>query len=161
ATALNASSAGLWLLHENGKHVGLVRSFGYTDTRKNRFDAVELDGSDSFPAIDALRRAQPIWLSSQVELLESYPNLVDEVTPGRSYEIGCRPVTVENRAVGTLAFTFERGGSVDPIERSFLLLVARYSGQAIERLRLLDAERRSRARAEAFAARMQLLSRET
>src|SRR5262249_4192719 len=40
-------------------------------------------------------------------------------------------------------------------------LAARYSGQALERLRLLDVERHLRARAEAAAARMSILNRAT
>ena len=43
-------------------------------------------------------------------------------------------------------------------ERDFLLLVARYAGQAVERLRLLDAERKSRADADAAASRLALLN---
>jgi signal transduction histidine kinase len=160
AIALGASSGGLWLLHENGKHVGLVRAFGYVEAQKTRFDGALIDGSDRFPALDALRTGEPIWLVSQAELLERYPNLIGEVSRGRSYRSACLPLVVENRVVGTLAFTFEQAGSIDDTEKSFLQLVARYSSQAIERLRLLDAERRSRARAQAFAARMQSLSRE-
>ena len=43
-------------------------------------------------------------------------------------------------------------------ERDFLLLVARYAGQAIERLRLLDGERKSRTEADAAASRLALLN---
>jgi signal transduction histidine kinase len=58
-----------------------------------------------------------------------------------------------------LGLTIEEARATTEDERSFLLLVARYASQALERLRLLEAERRSRADADVAAARMGVLSR--
>src|SRR6185503_20609499 len=44
-------------------------------------------------------------------------------------------------------------------ERSFLLLIAGYAGQALERLRLLDAESKSRMQSSAAATRLEILNR--
>jgi signal transduction histidine kinase len=57
-------------------------------------------------------------------------------------------VVSEGRPVGAIGVTIESEGNPSDGEREFLLLVARYASQAIERLRLLDAERMVRTRAE-------------
>ncbi len=62
--------------------------------------------------------------------------------------IVCLPLVTPGRRLGALALTFDEERALDDAERSFLLLVGRYSGQALERLRLLEEERESRARAE-------------
>jgi hypothetical protein len=57
-----------------------------------------------------------------------------------------------------IGITFEDPQPIDEHERDFLRLVARYSAQAVERLRLVSAERASRERSDATAERMRLLS---
>ena len=158
AAALDASSVALWIVREDGRSLTLARSIGYATEQAHRFASVSVDDADRFPAIDVLRNPQPIWIDSQADLLEHYPALAPVVTSGRTYRIACLPVIAQGRTLGSLALTFESGRQLDRDQRSFLLLIARYSAQALERLRLLDAERRSRAQAEASAARMRLLS---
>jgi signal transduction histidine kinase len=105
------------------------------------------------PVLDALAGDAPVWLGSQAELLERYPHLGPIVTAGRTYRISCLPIIVHGRRLGCLAFTFEGPPVVQVEQRYFKQLIARYAGQALERLRLLDAERHSRALAESAAAR--------
>jgi hypothetical protein len=146
AAGANASTAALWLV--DGSHLRLVRAVGYSDATRRRFDAVDLRGSDSFPALDAVRRNTPIWIPSQAEMIRRYPQLATNVTPGRNYRVTCLPVVSEGRAVGAIGVTIEAEGEPSEPEREFLLLIARYASQAIERLRLLEAEQTSRARTE-------------
>jgi K+-sensing histidine kinase KdpD len=160
AVALRASSAALWVMAEDGSTVALTRSVGYPEQGRRRFDAFKLDTGESFPALDALRTGAPVWIDSQAELLERYPQLGAVVTPGRSYRVSCLPVVARGQTLGAVGFTFEGDSVLDGQENAFLLLVARYTSQALERLRLLDAERKSREQAEAAAVRMALLSRE-
>ncbi|HUS67167.1 MAG TPA: MEDS domain-containing protein [Kofleriaceae bacterium] len=145
--ALGAATGGLWLLDEDTGRVALVRCVGYTGAIR-QFDSVPLDSPVRFPALDTIRDGVPMWLSSQAELLARYPHVAAAVTPGRTYEIACLPIAVAGRVVGTLAFTFEAGRALDEDARAFLSLVARYSSQALERLRLHIENRRGRQRAE-------------
>jgi PAS domain S-box-containing protein len=148
AAAIGASTAGLWLLDAAGRTGLLVRSHGYTQGGRDLLKELRLDGDQRLPVLEALRSGRPLWIDSQAELLASFPHLQAHVTPGRSYRIACLPVLAQGQTLGTLAFTFDGAPPVDDDQRAFLLLVARYSGQALERLRLLRAEQQSRARAE-------------
>ena len=60
----------------------------------------------------------------------------------------CLPLATAGRRLGALALNFADAPELDEAEHTFLLLVARTSSQALERLRLLENERASRTRAE-------------
>lgn len=144
--AVNASTTALWLV--DGKKVRLVRAIGYSEAASRRFEAVDLDLAESFPALDAIRRNTAIWIPSQAAMLREYPHIRPVVTKGRAYRVTCLPLLSEGRAVGALGVTIEAEGHPSDGEREFLQLAARYASQAIERLRLLEAERAARVRIE-------------
>ncbi len=148
AAALDASSAGLWLVSEDGQSATLVRAFGYQARQLPELQAATLGIGGQLPIVDCLRLGEPIWITSQTELLMRYPRLQGLVTVGRSYRICCLPIIVRGKTIAGLAFTFDHPAPTDPALRDFLMLVSRYSGQALERLRLLEAERTSRTQAE-------------
>jgi signal transduction histidine kinase len=146
--ALTASSSGLWLVKEDQRVASLCRANGYSDDTRRLLDAIPVDQEPSVPVIDAIRQGQAVWVPSRADLVARYPHLTTVATPGRQYSIACLPIVASGRTLGALAFTFDDARPLDEEERSFLLLVARYSAQALERLRLLESERASRARAE-------------
>ena len=158
AAAVDASSAALWLVDEDGRSARLARAFGYEESTTRKFDRAALDANPSIPVVDAIRRGEPIWIPSQAALLRDYPHLQGSITAGRSYRISCLPLISGDRTLGALGLTIEEPREAEEEERGFLLLVARYAAQAIERLRLFDAERRSKANADAAAARLALLN---
>jgi PAS domain S-box-containing protein len=159
AAAVDASSAALWLVEEDGRTAKLARAFGYRPEASREFDRAALDGSASIPVVDAIRRREPIWLPSQDALLREYPHLHGVISAGRSYRISCLPLVSGDRTLGAIGLTIEESREATDEERGFLLLVARYAAQAIERLRLLEAERRSKAAADAAASRLTVLNR--
>lgn len=158
AVALGASVASLWMVGEDRKTVRIVRQRGLPVPVAASFEVVSLDGSEPTPALDVIKHGDPIWIRSQQALLHAYPHLAPYTTPGGRYRIAYMPLTNLEQVIGALGLTIEEEGEVAEDERGFLLLVARYVTQALERLRLLDAERRSRERADAFAQRMMILS---
>jgi signal transduction histidine kinase/PAS domain-containing protein len=159
AAAVDASSAGLWLIDDDGRTVKLSRAIGYRKSTSEELDGMRLDSNPSIPVIDAIRRREPIWIPSQDVLFREYPHLRGTATPGRSYRISCLPLVSGDRTLGALGITIEEACDATDEERGFLLLVARYAGQAIERLRLFEAERKSRTDADAAANRLTLLNR--
>ena len=159
ASAVDASTAALWLVDQDTRTVRLARSIGYSGPHALVFETLSIDSGPSIPVLDSIRRGEPIWVPSQEALLREYPDLRAIAEAGRSYRASCLPLISHGRTLGALAITIEEAGEASEEERSFLLLVARYAGQALERLRLLDAERRSRTEADDAAARMSLLSR--
>jgi signal transduction histidine kinase len=110
-----------------------------------RFETLLLDASPGAPIVDCIRRAQPIWIPSQKAMLDLYPHLAPHATPERSYRVACLPLTAHGRVLGAIGITIEEAREVTEDERDFLLLVGRYAGQALERLRLYESERRSHA----------------
>ncbi len=147
AESLKASSAGLWVIDENQTNVTLVHSFGY-HTGAARALSTPLASPIRFPALDVIASGRPIWIPSQEALVARYPNLQNLVTPDRTYQIAVLPVRTPSRMLGALGFTFDDAPHLEKDQQALLLLVARYCGQALERLRLLDAERQSRGQTE-------------
>jgi PAS domain S-box-containing protein len=158
AEAVDASSAGLWLVDEEGRTANLVRALGYSEAARRMLARVPLDGAPTTPAVDSIRRGEPVWIGSRAELLDRYPHLAAATIGGGSYRIACLPIVAPDRVLGALGITMEAALDTSAEERDFLLLVARYASQAVLRLRLLEAERRSRAQADAAAVRLRMLN---
>lgn len=149
AEALDASSLGLWLLSADGSMAELVRSVGYAADARAAISRVAVVRSTlPLPVTDAIVRGQPLWIRSQAELFAQYPHVAGIASPNRAYSIACLPLVVRGEPRGCLGFTFEDERVGDKDERDFLQLVARYSGQALERVRLLETNEQGRARAE-------------
>lgn len=160
ASAINASTAALWVPQEDGRTVRLARSFGYRDTTRAEFSQLSLDAPGSSPVIDAILRSEPIWIPSRDALVHAYPQLQGAAAE-RSCRVSCLPLLAQGRIVGALGLTVDGAAEASDVEeeQGFLVLVAWYAGQALERLRLLAAERDSRKVADAAAARLLVLSR--
>ncbi len=158
ADAIDASTAALWLLDEDGRTVTLARSRGYLDATRKQFETVTLDTCPSFPALDCIRRGEAVLIPSQATLLEHYPHLSGVTSPDRSYRVACLPLVAHGRVLGALGLTIEDPCEAAEEETEFLRVVASYASQALERLRLLEIERRTRAAASAAAERLGVLS---
>lgn len=156
--AIYASTTGLWLFREDTQSLELQHSIGYGPAAVEAVRHLPLEPGGRVPAVDALRTGQPLWFTSQAALLERYPHLEPLVTRGRNYQVAALPVLGQARTIGALGLTFDRGPPLDEEEQSFLVLVARYCGQALERALLLESERESRRRAEAAASRLATLN---
>jgi PAS domain S-box-containing protein len=159
AQALGASSAGLWIVEEDDVSVQLVHSVGYADAARAALAKLRLDHPSSIPVLDAIRDQETKLLSSRDELLQRYPHLRAVSTEGRFYSVVCIPLAVQGCARGGLGFTFEQPGNEDDDRGELLDGIARYGAQALERLRLLEREKRSRAEAEKVAHRLGVLNR--
>lgn len=153
ADAVGASSAALWLADHDQQLARLMRARGYSPAARQQLEALPLGNPGTVPAVDCMQRGEPIWISSQQELFQWYPHLTTVATAGRGYRIACLPLIANQQALGSLALTIEQGEG-GPEEQEFLLLVSRYASQALVRLHLLQAERKSRDVADAAAARL-------
>jgi signal transduction histidine kinase len=148
ATALGASSAGLWLVRDGESVARLCHLGGTRDTRTRTSATLPLDGPASFPIADAIRSGELVWIGSRSELAQRYPDIPPLTSAGSHFAVVCLPLAIPGRRLGALALTFDEERQLGEAERTFLLLIGRYSGQALERLRLLEDEKESRARAE-------------
>jgi signal transduction histidine kinase len=146
AGALGADGAALWLVE--GSVARMARAFRYPPEAQQRFAQVPLDCAPPLPITDSLRSGEMLWLSGP-ELIGRYPHLATAITPGRTrYAIAALPILFQGQALGVLGLTFDEPPGLEEGNRAHLIDVARWSGQALERLRLLEAERESRLRTE-------------
>ncbi len=153
AATLGATTAGLWLFREADNVAWLCRSGRYDKGEVGAAAMLSVQGLAPAPIIDAirtdaLRTGQMVWVPTRAALLSRYPEAAQTMAAVPGCAIACLPLATPGRRLGALALTFDERRELDDGERSFLLLVGRYSGQALERLRLLEEERASRARAE-------------
>src|SRR5436190_1522602 len=136
-----------------------MRSRGYGPEAVRAMQLLDVHGATTMPALDCIRLATPVWIPSQAALYERYPHLQSLATLSRSYRVSCLPLIAHERVLGALCLTIEAEGEVSEPEREFLLVVAKYATQALERLRLFEAERQSRSEAVAAAERLRVLNR--
>lgn len=108
------------------------------------------------PALDAWRSGSPVLVASQAELALRYPELAAlrrEAEAGAS-AVAALPLCVQDRVIGVLVISFDEAHRFEPEERAFAEALAAQAAQALDRARLLVAERV--ARAEAVAAQRRL-----
>jgi PAS domain S-box-containing protein len=137
AAALQASSAGLWLVDDEGRSATLARAYGVGPELAALHGQLDLDTPGALPAADAIRTREPIWLFSRAELIERYPHLEGAVGPAHDAATASLPLGVEGRTIGVLTLAFERASAPAGDERALLVVVARHCAQALERMRLL------------------------
>jgi PAS domain S-box-containing protein len=155
ATAsLGANSGVVLLLDENGM-LQMGASRGYS--------ARALEGWQSFPADlptpagEAIRAGKVVVVDSPTDLAERFP-LVARSSTGRS--IGptvALPILVDERPIGALAFTFDEGHRLGEDDPLLFQALGRQCGQALERARLYETERRARREAELARERTERL----
>lgn len=110
------------------------------------------------PLSDAVLDGEPVWLEDAEQWRLRYPE-VAVVGTGEGYDASvCIPLRVEDRDLGAIVFSFARPPGFTPHERSHLLAVAALCAQALDRARLLVAERDARAQAERQLSRMTFLA---
>jgi K+-sensing histidine kinase KdpD len=150
AGALGASTAGLWVLDPDGKTARLAHASGYTEMHLTQLATLSVDSTTRAPILDVLRDGEPIFIATKTELLEKYPELTRMTSETRPARVWCLPLASSGKVLGGLGLTFEDAAHED--ERPFLLLVARYAALALERLSLLETERKAHERTETLYA---------
>ncbi len=148
SAALGATTAGLWLFHEAENVARLCRSDGYDEGKLGPVATLTMHDPAPVPIVEAIQTGDLLSIATRAELLARYPEAAHVMAGISACALVCLPLATPGRRLGALALTFEEQHQLDDAERNFLLLVGRYSGQALERLRLLEEERDSRARAE-------------
>ena len=151
AAALVASSAGLWILSDDGQTAQLVRSIGYAKPAEQSLRNLRLDQSPALPILEAIRTGKPLFIESRAELLARYPHLDSMAAPAQSNNIACIPLAVQGRTLGGFGFTFD-SPAVGRNPTELLTMNAGYCAQALERLRLLADNERAKVRAETLYA---------
>ncbi len=148
--ALGGDSGVILVQGAVGTALEMLRAAGVAEEAVSRC----ITGVARSPARDAWQSAAPLFLESPAEVAGRYPELAAaaEEMPGAA--IAALPLAAEGRVLGILLLGFRYARFFAEEERSLAAAVAGVCGQALDRARLLVAERV--ARAEAVAAQRRL-----
>ncbi|GAO04912.1 ATP-binding protein [Anaeromyxobacter sp. PSR-1] len=114
---------------------------------------------DHTPATEAWRRGAPVLVASEAELAARYPMVAElrkQVLP-QGGALAALPLRVRDRVIGVLAVSFHEEQAFAPEARAFAEALADQAAQALDRARLLVAERVARAAAVAAQQRLAFL----
>lgn len=135
------------LLTPDGQKIEIKRMIGYSKLAEERWRSIRVD-DPTIPFALAVREGTPLWLGSPEERLARLP-----LTPNRTAEEMHRawavlPLKVGKTLIGVLGLGFDEETVFDEGEQTFLLTLADYSAQALERARLSEQANLSAADAE-------------
>jgi GAF domain-containing protein/anti-sigma regulatory factor (Ser/Thr protein kinase) len=143
--SLGAAASGVALLSDDGTKLETVEARG---------DPAEiLEAWSVFPAdtrvilSDAITERTVVTVATADEAFQRYPLLADL---GQGYPVGAQaaaPLLAGDDLLGVLGVNFDADRRFSIQDESLLLAIGRQCGQAIERARLFEAERRGRERA--------------
>ncbi len=137
----------LEVLHTTGWPDAVARSFRRLDLHRGR------------PLSDAVLDRCPIWLEDAAQWRRRYPDMASAGTASNMQASACLPLSVEDRDLGAVVFSFAAPRAFSADEREFLTAVTALCAQGLDRARLLVAERAARETAERQLGRMTFLSR--
>jgi PAS domain S-box-containing protein len=130
------------MLSDDGESLEIVASRGYDQQWLEPFARFPVAGD--YPLSEAVRTGEPVFLSSEAERDGRYPELIGRSQPGHG--LVCLPLVVEDRTIGGLVFSFGSDQEFTPERRALKVALARQAAVALERSRLVEAERTLRGR---------------
>ncbi len=142
--ALQADAGGVTVIDRG--HLRVLASVGYEPEVVATYESLPLEAST--PLTDLLRAGAQLRTESRQELVALYPHLPHS---SLSESIASVPLAFEGRVLGVLVLSSRRPGAFDDDDLVFLLTIARQAAQAMERGRLLAAEREARRRVSFLA----------
>ncbi|MCC7451393.1 MAG: GAF domain-containing protein [Anaerolineae bacterium] len=105
---------------------------------------------------EAVRSKRMIWVESPQDLLQHYPDRINQ--NNRYGAWATTPLIVNGEGIGVLFFAFHREREFNGEEITFALALAEQAAQALERVRLYEAAQQNRIRAQAAQQRSAFLS---
>ena len=131
---------------DNPDKLDMLRSVGLPPDLVSRFTRIAID--DPIPAAEAVRSRQMIVVNGREELLERYP-VLRPVTEALGIDgIAVMPLIVGDRVLGAFGLGFRGSHSLSRDDRALFIGMAQQCAQAMDRARLLEAERAARAEVE-------------
>jgi PAS domain S-box-containing protein len=147
-SALAADAASVALVDRTGEELELVASRGYSEEEMTGWTTFPL--AAELPMSKAVRGQQPIWSSSPEDVKREFPDLAS--AEFRFDSLAVLPLTVEDHAFGAVAFSFRESREFSAEEKAFMIAATQQAANALERVKLHEAEREARDKL-AFIAR--------
>src|SRR5579859_3724256 len=141
-SALDATTSALWAVR--GTDLVLIAHFGHPPGYIDPFRTIPLDGA--LPSSAVVRTRQPRWVENEEQAREASAQAAEMAhAVGRLHGYAALPLMVQDQVVGIAAFGYDRWHRFSAGERAFAQTIASHCAQALERARLLDAEREASA----------------
>src|SRR5213079_2755380 len=129
-------------LSDDGEWLDVVASRGYDSRYIEPFNRFPLAGN--FPLSEAVRTGEGVFIRSEAERDERYPELVGRSQPGHG--LVCVPLLGERGVIGGLVFSFTTDQDFPPDRRALKIALGRQAALALERARFSAAEQALRER---------------
>jgi PAS domain S-box-containing protein len=129
-------------LSEDGEWLEVIASRGYDLRYIEPFRRFPVSGN--FPLSEAVRTGEGVFIRSEAERDERYPELAGRSQPGHG--LVCVPLVGERGTIGGLVFSFPADQDFPPERRALKIALARQAGLALERARFSAAEQTLRER---------------
>ena len=114
--------------------------------------------SDRIPLAEAARSGQPVLIEYLRGALPQYEHIARLPASALDTAVAALPLVLKGRSIGALGLVFPDRRRLAADEWTTLQALARHCADAMERVRLYDAERRARAEASEEARRLELLA---
>jgi PAS domain S-box-containing protein len=130
-------------LSDDGEWLDVIASRGYDLQWIEPFRRFPVSGD--YPLSEAVRTGEGVFIRSESERDERYPELVGRSQPGHG--LVCVPLVGERgKPIGGLVFSFSTDQDFTPDRRALKIALARQAALALERARLSAAEQVLRER---------------
>ncbi len=151
--ALGAVDGSLWLVDADPASLRLLAvSSSGNHTAAKEYASVAI--ASDMPLAQAVRTGEPVFLGSLDEYAAQFPASwarVAPITTSGQRAFAALPITIENRTLGGVVFSFDRDRTFTGPDRAFKAILARQCGLAIARVEQQDHERALREAAESAA----------
>ncbi|MBV8759435.1 MAG: GAF domain-containing protein, partial [Deltaproteobacteria bacterium] len=154
SSALGAAAGFAWLLRNDGMLELVAAEHRGAREPVDPFRSIPL--SDHLPVCDVVKTARPLLFESFEAMAIGYPGAT--TIDGKAYRAwAVIPFVVSGAAIGAASFSFPHERSFSEDERELMVAMTGQASLALERCKLLEAERRARTQAEAARLREQHL----
>jgi PAS domain S-box-containing protein len=154
--ALGASAASICRLVPKEHALEVVAATGYPEDVLRAFARFSLDAP--LPLAQSVRTGNAMWIESQEQLAEQFPDLVSARVGLHLNSSASIPLLVKGKAFGALGLSFAEVRAYRDEDKSFILSLAQQCAQALERARLYEVERVARDEAENARQRFEFLA---
>ncbi|MFL5319720.1 MAG: GAF domain-containing protein [Myxococcaceae bacterium] len=146
---LSAGGGALYVPTSDGSALEALELRGFSQQTVETLSRIPLDRKRA--VVDAFVRNEIIYLSSQAERVARYG---EHPTDPELRSAVVLPLWVKGRVLGVLSLTLNEDREFNADSRSYLGVLARLCGQALDRANLLDALERERQRLRAVIQQM-------
>ena len=151
AEAMDAFSGALWVLRDDGALV-LTGSWGKPESSMDQLRVIH-PSTKNLPALEVARTGVPVWVETAEDYASAAPEMFEQARRADHVSAyGIVSLSLDGRIAGVIAFGHPIGHRYDETERAFYIALGQHVSHALDRARLLDAERRSNERLRLLAA---------